>query len=188
MPIAYPYKFSDWYGYDKDCVGKISFSASIDNNPSSVCSASRNQTYYHNGTSTPGAPINNPVVGNTVYSDIQGQNTLSSGNYGILYNKYIVVNSSGVVTAVTNCLTSFSSGSGQADIKFICTQSVNTTKYHDGSGNNPTTGDTVYENSAGTSFTANGFYTIENGATPPTTIGYYRITGGSGVVASIGLC
>ena len=106
MPIAYPYRFSDWYGYDKDC------------------------------TTT----------------------------------------------------TSFSSGSGQADTKFICTQSVNTTKYHDGSGNNPTTGDTVYENATGTTTTGNGYYTIQNGASPPATIGYYRITGGSGVVASMGLC
>ena len=27
MPIAYPYKFSDWYGYDKDCVTLTSFSS-----------------------------------------------------------------------------------------------------------------------------------------------------------------
>jgi hypothetical protein len=109
MPIAYPYKFSDWYGYDKDC----------------------------------------------------------------------------------SSVTSFSSGSGQADTKFICTQSVNTTKYHDGSGNNPATGDTVYDNisgGSGSQATANGYYTIQNGASPPATIGYYRITGGSGVVASLGLC
>ncbi len=103
MPIAYPYKFSDWYGYDKDC------------------------------TTT----------------------------------------------------TSFSSGSGQADAKFICTQTVNTTKYHDGSGLNPTTGDTVYENAAGTTTTGNGYYTVGSGTN---ILGYYRITGGSGVVASTGIC
>ena len=87
-----------------------------------------------------------------------------------------------------NALTSFSSGSGQSDTKFICTQSVNTTKYHDGSGNNPATGDIVYENATGTTTTGNGYYTIQNGASPPATIGYYRITGGSGVVASVGIC
>ena len=27
MPIAYPYKFSDWYGYDKDCTTTTSFSS-----------------------------------------------------------------------------------------------------------------------------------------------------------------
>ena len=24
MPIAYPYRFSDWYGYDKDCSSRSS--------------------------------------------------------------------------------------------------------------------------------------------------------------------
>ena len=27
MPIAYPYKFSDWYGYDKDCVTLTAYSS-----------------------------------------------------------------------------------------------------------------------------------------------------------------
>ena len=103
MPIAYPYKFSDWYGYDKDC------------------------------TTT----------------------------------------------------TSFSSGSGQTDLKFICLQPVNTTKYHDGSGFNPQVNDTVYDNAAGTTATGNGFYTVGSGSN---ILGYYRITGGSGVVAGVGTC
>ena len=283
MPIAYPYKFSDWYGYDKDCVpigpsfymtnsgvvtnatpayacnyifdgsfyasiyyhdgsgstpvvgdtvytdsagnneynpssnlwkgnatghttggtglyrfdsgsGEVkqlytcsisSFSSSVNNNPSSVCSATMNQTYYHNGTGTI------PIAGNTTYSSNSGTYPyLSSGNYKVSSTQYITVGSNGLVSSLNTCTTttSFSSGSGQADTKFICTQSVNTTKYHDGSGNNPTTGDTVYDNSTGTTTTGNGFYTIQNGASPPATIGYYRITGGSGVVASLGLC
>ena len=103
MPIAYPYKFSDWYGYDKDC------------------------------TTT----------------------------------------------------TSFNSGSGQTDLKFICLQPVNTTKYHDGSGFNPQVNDTVYDNAAGTTATGNGFYTVGSGSN---ILGYYRITGGSGVVAGVGTC
>ena len=283
MPIAYPYKFSDWYGYDKDCVpigpsfymtnsgvvtnatpayscnyifdgsfyasiyyhdgsgstpvvgdtvytdsagnneynpssnlwkgnatghttggtglyrfdsgsGEVkqlytcsisSFSSSVNNNPSSVCSATMNQTYYHNGTGTI------PIAGNTTYSSNSGTYPyLSSGNYKVSSTQYITVGSNGLVSSLNTCTTttSFSSGSGQADTKFICTQSVNTTKYHDGSGNNPTTGDTVYENATGTTTTGNGYYTIQNGASPPATIGYYRITGGSGVVASMGLC
>jgi hypothetical protein len=165
--------------------GLSSFSSSVDNNPGSVCSATMNQTYYHNGSGTI------PVSGDTTYSSNSGAYPyLSAGNYKISSTQYITVGSNGLVSSINTCITttSFSSGSGQADTKFICTQSVNTTKYHDGSGNNPATGDTVYENSAGTSFTANGFYTMQNAATPPTTIGYYRITGGSGVVASMGLC
>jgi len=27
MPIAYPYRFSDWYGYDKDCASVTGFLA-----------------------------------------------------------------------------------------------------------------------------------------------------------------
>ena len=106
MPIAYPYKFSDWYGYDKDC----------------------------------------------------------------------------------SSVTSFASGTGQQDAKFICTQTVNSTKYHYGSGTNPTTGDTVYNNisgGSGSQATPNGYYTVGSGSN---ILGYYRITGGSGVVASVGIC
>ena len=101
MPIAaYPYRFSDWYGYDKDCVGKIPFSASVTSDPANVCSLSVNQTFYHNGNSG-----TNPVVGNTVYSDIQGQTKLANGSYQINTQKYIVVNSVGLVTAVNDCTT-----------------------------------------------------------------------------------
>lgn len=278
MPIAYPYRMSDWYGYDKDCtpvgpafymtntsvtgstaayacnyifpfgyasiyyhdgtgatpvVGDVvytdaagnneynpssdrwvgnatghttggtglyrfdsgsgqvkqlytcsisSFSSSVDNNPSSVCSATMNQTYYHNG------PATIPIAGNTTYSSNSGTYPyLSSGNYKVSSTQYITVGSNGLVSSLNTCTTttSFNSGSGQADAKFICTQTVNTTKYHDGSGTNPTTGDTVYDNAAGTTTTGNGYYTVGSGSN---ILGYYRITGGSGVVASVGIC
>lgn len=101
MPIAYPYRFSDWYGYDEDCA----------------------------------------------------------------------------------TLTSFSSGSGQTDVKFICNQVVNTTKYHDGSGTSPQVNDNVYDNAAGTTATFNGFYTVGSGSN---ILNYYRVV--SGVCTSVGLC
>jgi hypothetical protein len=101
MPIAYPYKFSDWYGYDKDCA----------------------------------------------------------------------------------TLTSFSSGSGQSDVKFVCTQVVNTTKYHDGSGFNPQVNDDVFDNATGTTATSNGFYTTGSGSN---ILGYYRVV--SGVCTSVSIC
>jgi hypothetical protein len=101
MPIAYPYKFSDWYGYDKDCA----------------------------------------------------------------------------------TLTPFSSGSGQSDVKFVCTQSVNTTKYHDGSGFNPQVNDNVYDNATGTTATSTGFYTVGSGSN---ILGYYRVV--NGVCTSVGIC
>ena len=101
MPISFPYKFSDWYGYDKDCTA----------------------------------------------------------------------------------LTSFVSGSGQQDVKFICTQAINTTKYHDGSGSNPQVNDNVYDNATGTTSTSNGFYTARTGGG---SVFYYRVV--SGVCTSLGLC
>ena len=39
MPIAYPYKFSDWYGYDQDCGGLPKFNSSLVSTAGSVCSA-----------------------------------------------------------------------------------------------------------------------------------------------------
>ena len=42
----------------------------------------------------------------------------------------------------------------------ICGNSPNTTYYHNGSGTNPTTGDTVYTNSAGTFAASAGFLAL----------------------------
>ena len=85
--------------------------------------------------------------------------------------------------AVTD--TSFLSGSGQQDVKSICSQAVNTTKYHNGSNSNPSVGDTVYNNSGGSQATGDGYYAL---GTTQTTNGWYRITGGGGVVATTTPC
>ena len=66
MPITYPYKFSDWYGYDKDCVSLTAF---LHGNPSAFAADMCNQlssqgTYYHDGSGT------YPVTGDIVYVDI----------------------------------------------------------------------------------------------------------------------
>ena len=54
MPICQPYKFSDWYGYDKDCVTLTAF---LHGNPSAFTADMCNQlssqgTYYHDGSGT----------------------------------------------------------------------------------------------------------------------------------------
>ena len=163
MPIAYPYKFSDWYGYDKDCVGKIPFSASVTSDPTNVCSLSVNQTFYHNGTSTPGAPVNNPVVGNTVYSDIQGQTKLANGSYQIPTQKYIVVNSVGLVTAVNNCVTLIGypvTATNYSKPGFSCYQSTNSATVYL-TDSNPIVNTTIaYSNSTGTTFQGVGFWGV----------------------------
>ena len=73
MPIASPYKFSDWYGYDKDCSSLTSYSSSLAVRSEQACTTTINQTYYHDGSGT------NPVVGDVVYSDSAGTTFLSSG-------------------------------------------------------------------------------------------------------------
>ena len=70
MPIAYPYKFSDWYGYDKDCAALTSFTSSSGTVFSGVCATILSETYYHDGSNAL------PVAGDTVYSSSAG----GSGN------------------------------------------------------------------------------------------------------------
>jgi hypothetical protein len=49
-----------------------------------------------------------------------------------------------------NALSSFQGSGGQSDFKFLCTQSINTNYWHNGSGPTPVVGDIVYTNAAGT--------------------------------------
>ena len=56
MPIAYPYRFSDWYCYDKDCVSLQD---------------------YHDGSGS------TPVAGDACYSDSGGTSALAAGYYNI---------------------------------------------------------------------------------------------------------
>jgi hypothetical protein len=75
MPIAYPYKFSDWYSYDKDCVAVTSFSSSTGTVFLGVCALSIGSTYYHDGSGT------YPAAGDTVYSDSGGTSVLADFYY-----------------------------------------------------------------------------------------------------------
>ncbi len=92
MPIAYPYKFSDWYGYDKDCTSTTAFSSSTGYSLINVCSGSIGSTYYHNGSGT------YPAAGDTVYSDSAGTCVLADNYYK--FNStwvYRITGGSGVV-------------------------------------------------------------------------------------------
>ena len=78
MPITYPYKMSDWYGYDKDCSPTpTAFSSSIsDKSQTAACPLSLNQTYYHSGS---GAL---PITGDTVWTNAAGTTPLGiTGHY-----------------------------------------------------------------------------------------------------------
>jgi len=171
MPVITPYKMSDWYGYCKTCTSSLtSFNSSEIQTTSTVCSATINQTYYHNGSGSL------PAVNNTVYSNSAGSNLLSSGNYRISSTSYIVVNSSGVVTSIGSCITytAYSSSTGTV-FSGVCALSIGQTYYHDGSGTYPAAGDACYSDAAGQNALADFYYKI----TPTDVI---KITGGSGVV------
>ena len=181
MPILYPYKMSDWYGYCKVCTSPVtSFSSSIIQTSSTVCSATINQTYYHNGSGSL------PVVNNIVYSNPAGSNLLAAGNYRISSTNYLVVNASGVVTSIGSCvtLTAYSSSSmgvfnqacNLSGFNPCCTQ----TYYHTGSGSTPTAGDICYDSIGGNAIPA-GYYNI-NAATGVGNRLYIKISSNQGIV------
>ena len=73
-----------------------------------------------------------------------------------------------------SALTSFSSSSGTA-LFGVCSESINQTYYHDGSGTYPAQGDKVYSDSGGSSVLGDNYYKFNS-------TWVYRITGGAGVV------
>ena len=105
MPVSYPYGFSCWYGYDKDCSASLtSFaSSSVSLSAANICSFSTFNTYYHDGS---GAL---PTTNNTVYSSSSGgsSNYLSAGYYRattINDDIYYQIGSNGVVTSTGSCI------------------------------------------------------------------------------------
>jgi len=71
-------------------------------------------------------------------------------------------------------LTSYVGSALQSGSKFICSQSLTTFYWHNGTGTYPTTGDTIYTNSSGTTTLGAGYSKTFSGA--------YVITNSSGVV------
>ena len=111
MPISFPYKFSDWYGYDKDCSSRSS-AYRYDGNPGrpiSACSTSRAITtqFWHNGSSAL------PGNGDTCYTSATGNNYLANGNWAIRptsgtntpTNVITISGGAGVISATQFCIT-----------------------------------------------------------------------------------
>ena len=85
-----------------------------------------------------------------------------------------------------NALSSFQGSSGQNDFKFLCTQSINTNYWHNGSGSTPTVGDIVYTNATGTTAFTSGTWMLTN-----YNFGLYLNfdgTGSQGEITGVGLC
>ena len=66
----------------------------------------------------------------------------------------------------------------------ICTASITELYYHDGSTTYPTTGDTCYTTSAGTTVLSDATRKLSTGLGSIS----YTISGGSGVISSILIC
>ena len=103
MPIAYPYRFSDWYGYDKDCASVTGFLAGSGQSGSSgICNQLSSQTtYYHNGSGT------YPVVGDTMFTNSAGAAVADPKHYhyddGGTDKKIHITGTDGYVAGISNC-------------------------------------------------------------------------------------
>ena len=105
MPIAYPYKFSDWYGYDKDCVPSTGFQCTPipDISASGACADTSRTTRYF---SPAASGQSRPIVGNNVWQDSAATTKLADGFYRYdSPNQSFQVNTSGVVinNSIQNC-------------------------------------------------------------------------------------
>jgi hypothetical protein len=151
-----------------------SFNSSLSSTSSNVCSATINQTYYHDGTGS------TPIAGDNVYSNSAGTTALTSGYYHIGSSRYLIVSAGGNVTSVNICVTQFPGSSGSSSNKFICSASVNTNYWHDGSSSYPQVGDTVYTNSTGTTTTSSKYIKLG--------LSYLTLANLDGVVTAITIC
>jgi|TARA_R110002167_G_scaffold143741_1_gene333312 hypothetical protein len=77
MPIAYPYKFSDWYDYDKDCVNTTPFNVGTSSGSAGAMCTQQSpgaNTYYHSGSTT------YPSVNDIIYTDAAATTPLNGGS------------------------------------------------------------------------------------------------------------
>ena len=104
MSISYPYKFSDWYGYDKDCANLVPFPATATNYSKAAFAcgqASNSNTVYLTDSS--------PTVNQTIaYSNATGTTFQGQGHWGVDVlngnaNFKMTVGFNGVITAWVLC-------------------------------------------------------------------------------------
>jgi hypothetical protein len=169
----------------------IAFSSGRSATPAAAaCADTLNQTYYHNGSS--GQP---PVATDVCYSDLCKTTVLGNGYYKISTTgtgTYMqITGGSGVVSAVTNCPSSLTSYS--SSVKGVFNQAcpfngsnpgLTETYYHNGGGSAgtpPTSGDTCYSDTAGTTVLIAGYYNLDSN-TGVDNRSYIEI-GASGVVS-----
>ena len=161
-----------------------------------ACAATQDQTYYfaHNSSTSGGtSPVIDgniiPQVGNFVYSDNTGTTALANGFYKLSSTTVAQV-ASGVVSAISICLTPWSSSAG-TNFGSVCSLTIDQTYYHDGAGVFPAVADHCYSDSDGSSpLAAGGFshYRFSNTVPIIPVNTFLIITGSAGEVDSVTAC
>ena len=174
-----PYKFSAWYGYDKDCTGNItSFNSSIiQTSTTNACAATITQTYYHNGSGS------SPAVGDECYINQNQTTALAEGYYKLPSGSgYRVTGTSGTVASLFACVTLIGypvTATNYSKPAFACYQNTNSATVYL-TDSNPVVNTTIaYSNSAGTTFQGVGNWGVN---VLDTQSNYKMTVGSNGVI------
>ena len=209
MSITYPYKFSDWYGYDKDCT-PVTTPSITTNSASNITSNSMrlNGNMSSNGGATVTAKgfvyssglLTNPILGGMGVTNVTALNPNTTGSYlaniGSLsanttyHIKAYATNSQGTaygskVTAQTQSsyVTRYVSGP-YGKVLFACFTTMNLIIRFTGTFGN---GTQVYDNSLNLMNSSNGgnkWYGGPPASSSGATSGGYFYVNGSGVVSN----
>tara|TARA_R110002126_G_scaffold164056_1_gene311894 strand:- start:224 stop:550 length:327 start_codon:yes stop_codon:yes gene_type:complete len=107
MPIAYPYKISDWYGYNKNCSTLTSFYTTSTTSTSSgnVCGVQVTVQLWHNGSAS--LPANGDIVyqnsAGTAFASWVGYKGFYTASGGNAISACKINISTGVLNSATLC-------------------------------------------------------------------------------------
>ena len=82
MPtIAYPYRFSDWYGYDKDCAARIevNIALGVPDNSGSFCNTIQTTCWFEQASGNTGIYPQATNGGDVCYTSQTGSTKLFGG-------------------------------------------------------------------------------------------------------------
>ena len=169
------------------CVTSFS-SSTIQTSTVNACSATINQTYYHNGTGS------FPAVNDECYSNQNQTTVLAQGYYRTSDGGGIrILGTVGTVNALFTCPVRtvyyrYASTVAKPVLECETSRAMTTQFWHDGSSFLPSNGDTCYTSATANNYLGNGNYAIRgnSGTSTPTSI--ITISGGSGVISAALLC
>jgi len=171
-----------------------------------ACCTGTSVTYYMNQTTfAASTKLYTNSDGSTAAGN--GYYAYDAGAGGTVVQKQVTGGDGSLATSTTNCascptsislcyssvsvdelcctgcasLTSFT-GSTASNFNGVCSETIGTTYYHNGSGSLPVVGDLVFTNSGGTTPLSNAYYKINTAATDDSWI---RITGSNGYIAAL---